>query len=298
MDNIEVVEWLTLQTSHHEVLCLHPTVGGIQFMTVWCFIALSLSLSPFHCLNLKNVERDFKHQIGAKVSCILRHRGVKLRLAYSWARPAILAAGKGREGVFFFFCFFTLIHFTFSHLFLSFISSTISSVSLLPFSGRQHKMTHKGWHVVKPNTNKKTKLLSWVWQIFFFFCLSASSTEFTTHNSSNQVIVLNFLCFERHVTDVLCRCKWPLSQCYGSDLIQISLTMQGKNFSRQDFETFSYFSQQIGYDISCKLSKTICMKCQVQFSGKSKKKYHQFGICWICQSGAKCSNQYLLLFCW
>ena len=27
--------------------------------------------------------------------------------------------------------------------------STISSISFLPFSGRQHKMTHKGWHVIK-----------------------------------------------------------------------------------------------------------------------------------------------------
>ena len=31
----------------------------------------------------------------AKVSCILRHRGVQLILAYNWARPAIVA-GKGR----------------------------------------------------------------------------------------------------------------------------------------------------------------------------------------------------------
>ena len=30
-----------------------------------------------------------------KVLCILRHRGVQLILAYSWARPAILVAGKG-----------------------------------------------------------------------------------------------------------------------------------------------------------------------------------------------------------
>ena len=32
----------------------------------------------------------------AKVSCILRHRGVQLILAYSWTRPAILVAGKDR----------------------------------------------------------------------------------------------------------------------------------------------------------------------------------------------------------
>ena len=38
---------------------------------------------------------------GLKVSCILRHQGVQLILAYSWARPAILVAGKGRGGMFF-----------------------------------------------------------------------------------------------------------------------------------------------------------------------------------------------------
>ena len=37
---------------------------------------------------------------GAKVSCILRHWGVQLILAYSLARPAILIAGKGRGGMF------------------------------------------------------------------------------------------------------------------------------------------------------------------------------------------------------
>ena len=37
---------------------------------------------------------------GAKVLCILYHRGVQLILAYSWARPAILVVGKGRGGMF------------------------------------------------------------------------------------------------------------------------------------------------------------------------------------------------------
>ena len=42
---------------------------------------------------------------GAKVLCISRHRGVQLILAYSWARPAILVAGKGRGGMFLFLLF-------------------------------------------------------------------------------------------------------------------------------------------------------------------------------------------------
>ena len=60
----------------------------------------------------------------AKMSCILRHRGVQLRLAYNWARPAIIAAGKGRgEIIFISFYNFTFIHFPLSPLYHSFISS-------------------------------------------------------------------------------------------------------------------------------------------------------------------------------
>ena len=36
----------------------------------------------------------------------------------------------------------------------SFISSTISSISFLPFSGSRHKMTYKDWRVVKPLHNQ------------------------------------------------------------------------------------------------------------------------------------------------
>ena len=85
---------------------------------------------------------------------VSHHRGFQLILAYSWARPAILIAGKGREGMFYFFCFFTFIPVPLSSLSLSFISSTISSVSFLPFSGRRHKLTYKGWHVIKPQHNQ------------------------------------------------------------------------------------------------------------------------------------------------
>ena len=85
-----------------------------------------------------------------KVSCILRHWGVQLILAYNLARPAILAAGKGIGGMFLFLLFLYFHSFS-SFSPVSFICSTIiSSVSVLPFSERQHKMTYKGWCVVKP----------------------------------------------------------------------------------------------------------------------------------------------------
>ena len=85
-----------------------------------------------------------------KVSCILRHRGIHLIMAYSWARPAILVAGKGRGGMFLFLLFLHFHSVPLSSLSLSVISST---TSFLSFSGRQHKMTHKGWRVVKPQHN-------------------------------------------------------------------------------------------------------------------------------------------------
>ena len=106
----------------------------------------------------------------AKVSCILRHRGVQLIFAYSWTSPVILAAGKGRGECFYFFWFFTFIHFPLSPLSRSFISSTMSSSSLLPFSGRRHKMTHKGWRVVKPQHNQYCKPYS-TFSLTWFKCI-------------------------------------------------------------------------------------------------------------------------------
>ena len=52
------------------------------------------------------------------------------------------------------------------------------------------------------------------------------------------------------------------------------LSTLGKIFSRRLTENFSYFSQKTGFDIPCKLSpmETICMKCQILFSEKNKKK--------------------------
>ena len=71
----------------------------------------------------------------AKVLCILYHWAIQLILAYSLARPAILAVGKDRGGNIFISSVSSLSVMFLSPLPLSFIFSTISSISLLSFSG-------------------------------------------------------------------------------------------------------------------------------------------------------------------
>ena len=82
-------------------------------------------------------------------------------LAYSWARPVTLVAGKGKGGCFYFFCFFTFIPFIpvpLSSLSLTFISSTISSISFLPFSERRQKWPTRVDVSLNPNTSNKSEL--------------------------------------------------------------------------------------------------------------------------------------------
>ena len=76
------------------------------------FARASSNLSDFNyrnkALTAKLLRQGYRYRRwsgGAKVSCRLRHRGVQLILAYSWARPATLVAGKGRGGMFLFLLF-------------------------------------------------------------------------------------------------------------------------------------------------------------------------------------------------
>ena len=65
---------------------------------------------------------------GVKASCILRHRGVQLILACSWARPAILVAGKVEgDG-----CIYSVSSLSFLFLFLP--SFPLSSLLLSLFA--------------------------------------------------------------------------------------------------------------------------------------------------------------------
>ena len=102
----------------------------------------------------------------AKISCILHHTRASnwywlivgqglLSLQQVWLdRECLISSVSSLLFIFLFPLYLSFISSTISLLYLSFISSTISSISLLPFSGRQHKMTHKGWRVIKPQHNQ------------------------------------------------------------------------------------------------------------------------------------------------
>ena len=89
----------------------------------------------------------------AKVSCILRHRSVQLIFAYSWARPAILASGKGRGGMFLFLLFLHFHSFFFLSC-LSFLSPLLSPISLLLSLGDDIKWPTRVTVSLNPNSVK------------------------------------------------------------------------------------------------------------------------------------------------
>ena len=101
---------------------------------------------------------------GAKVSCILRHRGVQLILAYSWARPAVLKAGMVEVcvcvwGGGLLFLLFRPVH-SCPSFFPVPLFHLLYYLFYLPFFERRHKMTHKGWRVVKPQHNQPRNLIA------------------------------------------------------------------------------------------------------------------------------------------
>ena len=89
--------------------------------------------------------------------------------------------------LFLLFLHFHSIHFPFSPVPL-FI---ISSIALLPFSGRWLKMTYKGWHVIKPQLNQS------VWFTYSYFTLNVSLTSLlhTSHYDSQFNVFLCMLGF-------------------------------------------------------------------------------------------------------
>ena len=90
--------------------------------------------------------------IGVKLLCILLHWGVQLILAYCWARPASLAAGKSRGRL---FLFLLILHF---HSCSSFFPVPLFHLFhylfylFLFFSGRRHTWSTRVDMSLKRNT--------------------------------------------------------------------------------------------------------------------------------------------------
>ena len=70
------------------------------------------------------------------------HGGAQLILAFSWTRPAVLSAGKSKEGMLLFLLF--LQFFFFISLFLPYPSLLSPLLSLSFLSLGDDRMTHKG----------------------------------------------------------------------------------------------------------------------------------------------------------
>ena len=112
---VQISNWaVVFHYSWQETRCL--------YWQTWCITVLSASL------RVVGWGKDVVY---------LASPGVQLILAYSWARPAVLAAGKVEGDCFYFFCFFTIIHFhlsivpSLSSPLLSLLS--LFSLSLSPF---------------------------------------------------------------------------------------------------------------------------------------------------------------------
>ena len=83
----------------------HHWLGPEVIKLLSCSTQLSMKFSLLINMKMPTIVGIFIFISGAKVLCILDHRGVQLILAYSWARPAILVVGKGRGGMFLFLLF-------------------------------------------------------------------------------------------------------------------------------------------------------------------------------------------------
>ena len=121
----------------------------VKFHVRW-FHSASLVLNAWKILSVFNGLWGWSGV--AKMLCILHHWGVQLISWYSWARPAILVARKGREGMFLFLLFLHFRSCSLSSLPLSCISCIISSVSFLPALGDNTKCPTKVDVSLNPNT--------------------------------------------------------------------------------------------------------------------------------------------------
>ena len=106
-------------------------------------------MCDFHFSHLKNTHSVKGWSGVAKVSCILRHWGIQLIFAHSWARPAIIVAGKCKAEIFIFLMF---LHFHSGSSFFPVPLFHLLFYLFFPFLWDDTK-----WHVVKPQHSQSTQ---------------------------------------------------------------------------------------------------------------------------------------------
>ena len=95
-------------------------------------------------------------------------------------------------------------------------------------------------------------MLVWTYQeLLTFWLVRASFNKPPMKSSSDQKIISHFF-----ISNL------PLTLSFSGQILQMT-----------NWWNFLIFSKKTGFDFSCKLSpmETICMKCQILFSGKTKK---------------------------
>ena len=123
--------------------------GSFKYILIWrCNQSIARAR-----LIYQNQKRDSKSCFCFSISCIvakvfgyLMSPGHPTDIGLQLGKACYPFSRRVLGECFYFFCFFTFISVPLSSLSLSFISS----ISFLPFSERIHKMTHKGWCVLKP----------------------------------------------------------------------------------------------------------------------------------------------------
>ena len=138
-----------------------------------------------------------------------------------------------------------------------------------------------------PSTEKLLTLFSKNFSVYAIFNDQSFNNTLTNHIISSEQLgpVLFVLEKKRALSGAMALfsrmmlytkippCSWHKQNWYIQSNPLYRLALWVKFSADNILKYFSYFSQKTGYDISCKLSpkETICMKCQILFSGKNKK---------------------------
>ena len=117
---------------------------------------------------------------------VLCHRGVQLILAYSWARPAVLGAGKGREGMFLFLLFLHCHSFSFLPC-PSLSSRLLSLLSLFSpaFSGDDTKWPTRVDISLNPSTIKSLRKIRKT--PFFYAFIRQNIVELSQNKKKSKI---------------------------------------------------------------------------------------------------------------